>query len=110
MHIYRQIYEFAASAGAFEGYVYQKSLNAIDMEALSNWIDNLLDAYEYLPSDVREEFQSACDQTLGRALRSLVSALGEENKIVGKLKSMVKGILPESPDAFNKDKWFEENL
>ncbi len=107
MHIYRQIYEFAASAGAFEGYVYQKRLDDIDRDALKNWVDNLLEAYEHLPSDVRSEFQSPCDRTLGRAVRSVALFLGDDHDIVDKLKSMVTGNLPESPDDFQKTKWFE---
>ena len=47
MHIYQKIYEFAASAGAFEGYVYRRTKAEIDIKALSNWVDNLLDAYRF---------------------------------------------------------------
>jgi hypothetical protein len=59
MHIYQEIYEFAASAGAFEGYVYRRPEAEIDFKALSNWVDNLLDAYRHLAPDVLSEFQSA---------------------------------------------------
>ena len=107
MHIYRQIYEFAASAGAFEGYVYHKRFDDIDMDALTNWVDNLMGAYEHLPSDIRSEFQSSCDRTLGRAVRSVALFLGDDHDIVDTLKSMVIGNLPESPDDFQKTKWFE---
>ena len=106
MHIYQQLYEFAASAGAFEGYVYHKKRDDMDVDALTNWVANLVGAYEQLPSDVRNEFQTSCDQTLGRAIRSVVSLLGEDHNIVIQLKSMVKGELPDSPDDFKKSKWF----
>jgi hypothetical protein len=109
MHIYQKIYEFAASAGSFEGYVYQKHTDEMDMEAITNWTDNLLGAYKQLPTDVREEFQASYDQTLGRAVRSLVFALGAEHEIIRKLKSMVKGSMPASADDFQKEKWFEES-
>ena len=108
MHIYQQIYEFAASAGAFEGYVYQKPVSVLDMNALLNWVDNLLTAYNHLALGVRKEFQFSCDQTLGRAIRSVMPLLGEEHDVVVKLKSMVAGVLPESPDDFKKDKWFQK--
>jgi hypothetical protein len=108
MHIYRKIYEFAASAGAFEGYVYRKKQRDIDVAALSNWADNLLNAYHQLAAAVVEEFQSSCNQTLGRALKSLVPVLGEEHEVVGKLKKMVKGELPETADDFQKQKWFRK--
>ena len=108
MHIYQKIYEFAASAGAFEGYVYRRPKAEIDFEALSNWVNNLLDAYQHLTSDVRSEFQSACDGTLGRALQSLVLELGQEHEVIAKLKKMIEGQLPDSADDFQKDKWFQK--
>ncbi|MBW2609436.1 MAG: hypothetical protein JRC68_03720 [Deltaproteobacteria bacterium] len=106
MHIYGKIYDFAASAGSLEGYVYHKT--EIDMKALSIWVDHLVTAYERIPSEAIDEFQSLLDGTLGRAIRSLMTILGDEHAIIGKLKSMVKGRLPESPDDFQKKKWFEE--
>ena len=108
MHIYQQIYEFAASAGAFEGYVYRKKQPDIDLSALSNWADNLLNAYHHLPADVVDEFQSSCNQTLGRAIKSLIPVIGEGHEVIGTLKKMVKGKLPETPDDFKKQKWFQE--
>jgi hypothetical protein len=108
MHIYQQIYEFAASAGAFEGYVNRRPLAALDMNALLNWANHLLTAYEHLDFGVRQKFQASCDQTLGRAIRSVMPLLGEGHEVVVKLKAMVAGALPASPDDFKKDKWFEE--
>ncbi len=108
MHIYRQIYEFAASAGAFEGYVYRRSKADIDTKTLSNWVDNLVEAYHHLPADVTGQCQSACNQTLGRAIKSLIAEFGEEYPIIGELQKLVKGELPEDPDAFQKKKWFQK--
>ncbi len=106
MHIYMKIFEFAASAGALEGYVYQKE--NIDMAALPKWVDNLVTAYQHLPTEVRDAIQSSLDQTIGRAVKSLASLLGEEHEIGRKLRSLVVGRMPESPDDFRKEKWFEE--
>lgn len=106
MHIFAQIYEFAASAGALEGYVYHRQ--EIDANALPTWVDNLLAAYRFLSPEVRDAFQSSCDRTLGRAIRSLIPILGEEHEIIGKLKSMVVGDMPGSADDFQKTKWFQE--
>ncbi|NIR13469.1 MAG: hypothetical protein GWN86_05770 [Desulfobacterales bacterium] len=106
MHLYTKIYEFAASAGALEGYVYQRK--EMDMEALPKWVDNLVAAYNHLPSEGLDEFQSSLDQTIGRAIRSLSSALGQEHEILRKLKSMVVGRLPDSADDFKKKKWFRK--
>ena len=108
MHLYQKIYEFAASAGAFEGYVYRRPEAEIDFKALSNWVDNLLDAYRHLAPDVLSEVQSACDRTLGRALKSLVLELGQEHEVIGKLKKMIEGELPDSADDFEKTKWFQK--
>jgi hypothetical protein len=106
MHIYRKIYEFAASAGAFEGYVYHKE--ALDARALSTWVNNLVTAYDRLPSDIRVEIQPGLDQTLGRAMRSMISVLGEDNGLVRKLQPLVAGPMPKSADDFQTRKWHEE--
>ncbi len=106
MHTYQQIYEFAASAGAFEGYVYRRSKAEIDTKTLKNWVDNLIEAYHHLPADVIGECQSACNQTLGRAIKSLMAEFGEGHPAVGKLQIIVTGQLPEDPDDFQKEKWF----
>ena len=108
MHIYQKIYEFAASAGAFEGYVYRRSKTEIDTEALSNWVDNLFDAYENLATDVLAECQPSIDQTLGRAIKSLDALFDNRNPLIIKLQKIVKGKLPEGPDDFQKEKWFQE--
>jgi hypothetical protein len=108
MHLYQKICEFAASAGAFEGYVYRRSKAEIDTEALSNWVDNLLDAYENLSSEARNECQSAIDRTLGRALKSLDLLFDDRHAFIRKLQKIVKGELPKSPDDFQKDKWFQK--
>ena len=108
MHVHRKIYEFAASAGAFEGYVYHKKLDDIDIDALINWVGNLVGAYENLPSDVCNRFQNSCDRTVGRALQSLIPLITKEHLVIQKLNLMIKGELPESADDFQKEKWFEK--
>ena len=106
MHIFTKIYEFAASAGAFEGYVYRRE--GIEIESLAKWIGNLISTYGYIPPETREEFQTSLDGTLGRAIRSLIPIIGEEHEFISKLKSMVVGPLPKSADDFQKTKWFEK--
>ena len=107
MDKYLHIYEFAASAGAFEGYVYRRSKSDIDPKALANWVDNLVEAYHRLPADAISQCQSACDQTLGRAIKSLMAEFGQDHPLVGKLQTIVKSELPDSPDDFQKEKWFQ---
>ena len=106
MHLYMQLYEFAASVGALEGFVYKRP----DVEAgtIEKWVENLGKAYSSLPEKVLKEIQPALDGTLGRAVKSVAKALGEEHVLVEKLKSMVKGPLPSSPDDFQKKKWFQK--
>ncbi len=99
MGVYGELYDFAASAGAFEGYVYPEKM---DPNYLPNWSGNLLRQYNDLPAEVREEIQDLCDSTLGRAVRSLIPVLGEEHEVVRNLKSMIKGKLRSSPDDFDK--------
>jgi hypothetical protein len=108
MHIYQKVYEFAASAGAFEGYIYRRSKAEIDTETLTSWIDNLLDAYDNLSSEVLDECQVSIDQTLGRAIKSLGLLFDDQNVLVNKLQKIVKGELPASPDDFQKEKWFQK--
>ena len=107
MHKYQQIYEFAASAGAFEGYVYRRSKNEMDTTALTNWVDNLVQAYRHLPADAIAQCQSACNLTLGRAIQSLMAEFGQDHPLAGKLQTIVKGKLPKDPDDFQKEKWFQ---
>jgi hypothetical protein len=105
----RRIYEFGASAGSLEGYLYHKPDTAhIDMNALPVWVDNLAAAYQHLPADVLKSFQDAIDQTLGRAVHSLMRLVGENHPMVLNLRTMIVGPLPSSADDFRKRKWFQE--
>jgi hypothetical protein len=97
---YSELYDFAASAGSFEGYVYRNA--AMDPAYLPKWSGNLLRQYKALPEDVRAEVQDMCDGTIGRAVLSLIPVLGEDHPVVGTLKEMIRGKLPASPDDFDK--------
>lgn len=107
MHIYSQIYELAASAGALEGYVYRKGADDIDPKALSKWIANLRTACERLPVDVRHAIQPGIDQTIGRAVRSLELFYAPDHPDARALRSITVGDLPSHPDDFQKVKWFQ---
>jgi len=100
MGIYSDIYEFAARAGAFEGYVYQRK--GVTSDSLDRWVDHLLEGYKAAPAVAKEEFQSLCDGTIGRAIQSLIPTLGENDRIISKLKSITVGKLPSSPDDFSR--------
>ncbi len=110
MHTDNKIYQFAASAGALEGYLYGKSTPLeLDLAALADWINNLQGAYEHMPDDVRERIQADLDRTLGRALHSLKTALGESDELCIRLLEMIdnRENLPASADDFSKRKWFK---
>jgi hypothetical protein len=100
MGLYSELYDFAASAGSFEGYVYRNK--DMDIEYLPKWSGNLARQYQALPDDVKAEMQHMCDGTLGRAVQSLVPVLGEEHEVINNLRSCIKGELPKSPDDFEK--------
>ncbi len=98
MGIYKEVYDFAAKAGSLEGYVYPKE--RVDLSYLPRWVDNLMNQYRSLPSEVKEEFQGLCQGTIGRVIQSLLPSLGEDHEVIKKLKSILSGKLPLSPDDF----------
>ena len=111
MHDFVKVFEFAASLGAFEGYVYGKRHESeFDMAALDNWSGNIATAFQYLPDSIKIVFQAQCDKTAGRAIRSIEPVLGAAHPITQRIYSVIssKGPLPESADDFNKKKWFSD--
>jgi len=102
--MYKQIYDFAASAGALEGYVYGKA--ALSEAVIAKWCDNLVTAYNRIPPEVREQFQPSCNGTVGRAIHSLTPLMGKDHETISTLRSLIAGQLPSSADDFQKDKGF----
>jgi len=97
----QSVFDFAASAGAFEGYVYRKGhLNPGDLD---NWIENLVRQYGAFPQDVRSRIQASVDRTVGRAVQSLTALFGKDHAHVRTLMSLTKGALPVSPDDFDQE-------
>ncbi len=100
MGLYSELYDFAASAGSFEGYVYHHK--DMDTSYLPKWSGHLAAQYNALPDYVRAEIQHMCNGTLGRAVRSLEPILGADHEVIENLKSCIKGELPKTPDDFEK--------
>ena len=98
----REIYEFAASAGALEGFVFRRQ--ALEAAEVKDWIRNLSAQYTDLPPEAREAFQPALNRTLGRAIHSLASLLGRDHPHVVSLQRMVVGDAPTAADDFEVDK------
>lgn len=95
---YREIYEFGAKAGAFEGYVYKAEKAACT--ELTPWAENLVKKWNALPADVHAAIEPSTSLTLGRAIQSLRSCLDEKDGVIVSLKEIVKGKLPASADDF----------
>jgi hypothetical protein len=100
MGIHSNLYEFAARAGAFEGYVYQR--DKLDPDSLLKWVDHLIKGYQSLQPEIRNEIQDLCDGTIGRAIQSLLLALDEDHEVIKKLKGLTVGRMPSSPDDFSR--------
>ena len=98
MTLYRTLYDFAAKAGALEGYVYPKE--KVEPDYLPAWVNHVVEGYQGLPPEAKAEFQDLCDFTIGRTIASLLPLLGEEHEVIKKLRSLVKGKLPSSSDDF----------
>ena len=80
---YRELFLFAAKAGALEGYLFRRR----KVEPLDNWIDNMGRMYQELPAAVRREvdpvFTPVLERILGYGERVLESGLR------GKLEQML---------------------
>jgi len=100
MGVYSDIYEFAARAGAFEGYVYRRE--GLAANSLERWVDHLVEGYTAVAPGARNEFQGLCDGTIGRAIQSLIPTLGENHELITKLKGLRLGRMPTSPDDFSR--------
>jgi hypothetical protein len=100
MGAYSIIYEFAARAGAFEGYVYQRK--GLTPDSLERWVDHLVEGYKALAPEAKKELQDLCDGTIGRAIQSLLPTIGENHEIIRKLEGLTAGRLPSSPDDFSR--------
>lgn len=110
MHIYTQIYEFSASMGALEGYVYQKkSMAEMDTKALDVWTGNLVTAHGLLPKDVLEQIRPSLDLTLNRAISSFETFLEKDHEILKRLYAMIGQREALTPDDFQKKKWFQKD-
>ena len=62
---YRELFLFAAKAGALEGYLFKRR----KVEPLTNWIDNTVKMYQDLPSAVKKEVDPVFAPVLTRILQ-----------------------------------------
>ncbi len=75
---YRELFLFAAKAGALEGYLFQRQ----KLETLENWVENMGQMYRELPAAVRRDIDPVLNPVLKRVLeygeKSLESGLREK--------------------------------
>ncbi|MFC2068216.1 hypothetical protein ACFLTP_04335 [Chloroflexota bacterium] len=61
---YKELFKFAAKAGALEGYLYER----VKLEQLDNWVINIERMYISLPNrmkdDIRDEVATVLTKTL----------------------------------------------
>ena len=61
---YKELFEFAAKAGALEGYLYERE----KVEPLYNWVSNIERMYASLPDNVKEDVRNEFGNVLRRTL------------------------------------------
>ncbi len=105
MSLEKDIFEFASSAGALEGYVYPKE--EMDEGALKNWVNNLVKQYNALPAEARASFQAELDRSIGRAVHALTPRLGDDHDHIKALKSLIVGEMPASYNDFATERGYK---
>ena len=80
---YEQFFNFAAKAGALEGYLYERE----KIEPLTNWVNNIDEMYRKLPESVKRDIEKAYAVVLTRILSNGEKVIPEELK--SKLNSML---------------------
>jgi len=61
---YKELFEFAAKAGALEGYLYERE----KIEPLYNWVSNIEMMYTGLPDSVKEDIKNEFSNVLSRTM------------------------------------------
>jgi hypothetical protein len=79
----RELFLFAAKAGALEGYLYEKSKTA----PLTNWVDNIDHMYQGLPNSVKNEINEVYVNVLQKILQY------GQNEMDDLLKKKLKAML-----------------
>ena len=80
---YRELFLFAAKAGALEGYLHERPKT----EPLTNWIDNIDNMYRALPDSVKNEINEVYVHVLQKILQYGENVL--DDLLKKKLKEML---------------------
>ena len=83
---YKELFEFAAKAGALEGYLYER----VKVEPLDNWVSNIEKMYASLPDNVKEDVRDEFSNVLRRILTNGGKVL--EDGIIARLNKILSAI------------------
>jgi len=86
MGVYKELFEFAAKAGALEGYLYERE----KVEPLDNWVGNIERMYASLPDNVKADVGNELGNVLRRTLTNGGKAL--EGEIRTRLNNLILAI------------------
>lgn len=76
MEVYRELFKFAAKAGSFEGYLYERER----LEPLYDWVSNIEKMYANLPDNVKKDIGDELAIVLKRSLNYGDKVLEKEIK------------------------------
>ncbi len=80
---FEQLFNFAAKAGALEGYLFEREKT----EPLANWVNNIDEMYHKLPESVKKDIGKAYAVVITRTLSNGEKVIPDELK--SKLRSML---------------------
>lgn len=76
MEVYIELFKFAAKAGSFEGYLYERER----LEPLHDWASNIERMYANLPDNVKKDISNELRDVLTRSLNYGEKVLEKEIK------------------------------
>jgi len=76
MEVYIELFKFAAKAGSFEGYLYERER----LEPLYDWVSNIEKMYANLPDNVKKDIGDELAIVLKRSLNYGEKVLEKEIK------------------------------
>ena len=71
---YKDLFEFAAKAGALEGYLYERE----EVESLDNWVSNIEQMYANLPDNMKDDIKNELRNVLRKILNYGSNVVAED--------------------------------
>lgn len=88
---YEELFQFAAKAGALEGYLYERE----KVEPLYDWVGNIEKMYASLPDNVKRDIRNEFSRVLTRTLTYGGKVLEEE------IRTRLNNLLPKTSESEN---------